>query len=165
MSELNQTIWSVRGPLFLLWRVGGVPLGALLAGIGLLLSSNAKISTVLKFAIGIFLTIIIAMAMGRLGHISYLFGIGGTLILLSFFEILWLWSKERKTLKNSSATADLKLVGYVFMLIAAWFICGMASQPFLKALEGIPPSSPIHVVIFLALGWVFLFLGNYKSRK
>lgn len=156
----------MRRPLFLLWGVGGVPLGALLAGIGLLLSSNAKMSTILKFAIGIFLTIIIAMAMGGLGHISYLFGIGGTLILLSFFGILWLWSKERKTLKNSSAiAADLRLVGYVFMLIAAWFICGMASQPFLKALEGIPPSSPIRVVIFLALGWVFLFLGNYKSRK
>jgi len=68
-------------------------------------------------------------------------------------------------LKGSSTTgADLKLVGYVFMLIAAWYICGIASEPFLKALEGQAPTSPVHVIIFLVLGWLFLFLGHYKSR-
>jgi hypothetical protein len=95
-----------------------------------------------------------------------LFGIGGTLILLFFIGILWLWAKERKALKDAPTTAaDLKLIGYVFMLIAAWFICGIASQPFLKALEGETPSTPIHVMIFLVLGWLFLFLSHYKSRQ
>jgi hypothetical protein len=80
--------------------------------------------------------------------------------------ILWLWAKERMALKDSSTTAaDLKLVGYVFMLIAAWFICGIAGQPFMKALEGEAPGTPIHVMIFLVLGWLFLFLSHYKSRK
>ena len=80
--------------------------------------------------------------------------------------ILWLWAKERMALKETSTTgADLKLVGYVFMLIAAWFICGIASQPFLKAFEGEAPTTPIHVMIFLLLGWFFLFLGHLKSRK
>jgi hypothetical protein len=105
------------------------------------------------------------MAIVFLGHIPLLFGIGGTLILLFFIGILWLWSKERMALKDSSTAADLKLVGYVFMLLAAWFICGMASLPFLKALEGEAPSTPIHVMIFLVLGWLFLFLGHYKSRQ
>ena len=42
------------------------------------------------------------------------------MILLAFFGILWLWAKERIALKDSSTTAtDLKLVGYVFMLMAA----------------------------------------------
>ena len=166
MDELNQTVWALGGPLMMLWGLFGVPLGALVAGIGLLLYSDAKGSTVWKFGVGILLTLIITMIVGMFGYFPPLFGIGGTLILLFFLGILWLWAKERMALKNSSTTAaDLKLVGYVFMLIGAWFVCGIASQPFLKALEGEAPSSPIHVLIFLVLGWLFLFLSHYKSRQ
>jgi hypothetical protein len=165
MDEVNQTMWATTGPWYLLWAFG-VPLGALVAGIGALLYAGAKGSTVWKCGVGIFLGIIIGMVSGFLGHIRPLFGIGGTLILLFFIGILKLWSKERLALKGASATAvDLKLVGYVFMLIAAWFICGIASIPFLKALEGEAPATPIHVMIFLVLGWLFLFLGHRKSRQ
>ena len=165
MDEVNQTMWATTGPWYLLWAFG-VPLGALVAGIGVLLYSDAKGSKVWKYGIGIFLGIIIGMAIVFLGHIPLLFGIGGTLILLFFIGILWLWTKERMALKGSSTTAaDLKLVGYVFMLIAAWFICGIASLPFLKVFEGEAPSTPIHVMIFLVLGWLFLFVGHYKSRQ
>jgi len=164
-AELNQTMWALSGPLMMLWGVFGVPLGALVAGIGLLLYSGAKGSTVWKVGIGILLMLIVGMLLGGLGHFPPLFGIGGTLIFLFFIGILWLWAKERMALKGSSTTgADLKLVGYVFMLIGAWFVCGIASQPFLKALEGVAPGSPVHVIVFLVLGWLFLFLGHYKSR-
>ncbi len=165
MDEVNQTMWAFTGPWFLLWALG-IPLGALVAGIGILLYSSAKGSTVWKYGIGIALAVSIGMGGGALGHIPPLFGIGGTLILLFFMGILWLWAKERMALKDlSTAAADLKLVGYVFMLIAAWFICGIASQPFLKVFEGEAPGTPIHVMIFLVLGWLFLFLSHYKSRK
>jgi len=164
-AELNLTVWALSGPLMMLWGVFGVPLGALVAGIGLLLYSGAKGSTVWKVGIGILLMLIVGMLLGGLGHFPPLFGIGGTLIFLFFIGILWLWAKERMALKGSSTTgADLKLVGYVFMLIGAWFVCGIASQPFLKALEGVAPGSPVHVIVFLVLGWLFLFLGHYKSR-
>ena len=97
---------------------------------------------------------------------SLLFGIGGALILLFFMGILWLWTKERMALKDVPTSAiDLKMAGYVFMVIAAWFICGIASFPFLKTFEGEAPNTPIHVMIFLVLGWFFLFLSHYKSRK
>ena len=165
MVELNQTIWGFPGFGTILW-VLGVPLGALVAGIGLLLYSGAKGSTVWKFGIGILLAVVIGIVIQHLGHFPPLFGIGGTLILLFFIGILWLWAKERMALKGSSTTAaDLKLVGYVFMLIAAWFVCGIASQPFLKALEGEVPTSPVHIMIFLVLGWLFLFLSHYKSAQ
>jgi len=119
-----------------------------------------------KCGIGTFLAVIIGMVSGFLKHIPPLFGIGGTLILLFFIGILWLWARERMALKDVPTTAaDLKLVGHVFMLIAAWFICGIASQPFLKALEGEAPATPLLVMIFLVLGWLFLFLGHYKSRQ
>ena len=166
MEEVNQTIWALTGPLAMLSGIG-IPLGAILAGIGILLYSGAKGSTVWKVGIGIFMTLIIAfVVLPTLGHFPRLFGIGGTLILLSFTGILWLWAKERMALQGSStAAADFKLVGYVFMLIAAWYVCGIASQPFLKAFEGEAPGTPIHVMIFLVLGWLFLFLSHYKSRK
>ena len=105
MDELNQTMWALTGPLMMLWGVFGVPLGALVAGIGLLLYSGAKGSTVWKIGIGIFLAYIIGMTSGMFGHFPPLFGIGGTLILLLFTGILWLWAKERMALKGSSTTA------------------------------------------------------------
>jgi hypothetical protein len=166
MDELNQTMWAVKGTWKLLWGIGGVPLGALVAGIGLLLYSGAKRSMVWKYGIGIVLAVSISVTLRSLGHIPQLFGIGGTLILLFFIGILRLWAKERMVLKDASLTAaDFKLVGYMFMLIAAWFMCGIASWPFMKALEGKAPTSPIPVMILLVLGWLFLFLGHYKSRK
>ncbi len=165
MDEVNQTMWATTGTWFFLWAFG-VPLAAIVAAVGLLLYSGAKGSTVLKYGIGIFLAVFAGMAAGSLGHIPLLFGIGGTLILLFFMGILWLWVKERMALKETPTTAaDLKMAGYVFMLIAAWFICGIAGQPFLKVFEGEAPSTPIHVMIFLLLGWFFLFLSHYKSRK
>jgi hypothetical protein len=166
MDELNQTMWAPEGTWTMIWGLFGVPLAAIIAIIGILLHAGAKGSTALIYGIGVFIAVFAGMTAGNLGHIPVLFGIGGTLILLFFIGILRLWAKERMALQETSTTAaDLKLAGYVFMLIAAWFICGIASQPFLKALDEQSPSTPIHVIIFLVLGWFFLFLGHSKSRK
>jgi hypothetical protein len=166
MDELNQTMWTTTGPWFLLWGVFGIPLGAIVAGVGVLLYSGASGSTVWKFGIGIALAVSIGMMIGVVGHIPLLFGIGGTLILLFFIGILWMWARERRALKDiSAAAADLKLVGYVFILIAAWFTCGMASLPFLKAYDEMAPATPIHIMVYFVLGWLFLFLSHYKARR
>jgi hypothetical protein len=69
----------------------------------------------------VFVVAVMAMALGL--YSPLLFGIGGTLIVLSFTGILWLWAKERVALRGSSATAaDLRLVSHVFFYMAAWFI-------------------------------------------
>jgi len=52
MTELNQTIWAINGPVFLLYSLSPI-LGALVAGIGVLLHSGAKGSTVWIFGIRI----------------------------------------------------------------------------------------------------------------
>ena len=122
-EQMNQTIWAFGGPLMMLHGVL-VPLGAIVAGIGVLLYSGAKGTTAWKVGIGLFIAFIISfITLALYFYSAPVFGIGGTLILLSFIGILWLWAKERVALKDSSATAaDFKLVGYVFMLMAAWFI-------------------------------------------
>jgi hypothetical protein len=166
MDEINQTMWAAEGTWTMMWGVYGVPMAAIIAIIGILLYSGAKVSTALKYGIGIFLGYFVAMAAGYLGHIPLLFGIGGTLILLCYIGILRFWAKERVALEGkSTAAANLKLTGYTFMLMAAWFTCGIASIPYLKALEEQSPSTPIHVIVLLTLGWLFLFLGYSKSQK
>ena len=165
MDELSQTMWAVTGPWFLTWGIFGVPVAALVAFIGALLQSGAKGSTVWKYGTGGFLALAFSMSIGFIGHIPPVFGFGGALILLFFIGILRLWTKERLALKDASAAADLKLAGYVFFLIAAWFTCGIAGLPFLKAFEGEASGTPLHVMVLFVLGWLFLFLGHYKASK
>ncbi|MFC1742295.1 hypothetical protein ACFL3V_07205 [Nanoarchaeota archaeon] len=157
-EQVNTTPWALQGPLIAIWGLFGVPLGAIIAGIGILLYANKK-QTALKYGIGTFITLIlIAAIMMFVGHYKFLFGIGGTIILLAYFGILWHWAKEK-----NKRSANLKLTGYTFMLIATWFTCGAASRPYMKALEGTDPGSPLHIMIFFVLGWLFIFLG-YRNR-
>jgi hypothetical protein len=165
MAELNETVWSVSGFWFPFWGFSP-PVAVLIAGIGALLYSGAKGSTVWKFGIGIALVVFLAMALISIGHIPPLLGTGGAFILLSFLGLLWLWAKERMALKGSSATAaDLQLVGYVLFVIAAWFTCGALAQPFQRAFEGSAPTTPVHIMVFLVLGWLFLFLSHYQTHR
>jgi hypothetical protein len=164
-EEINQTIWAFTGPLNILSGISPL-LGALVAGIGISLYAGANGSTVWKVGIGLFIVLTIALVATAFNFYSApVFGIGGSLILLSFIGILWLWAKERKALKVSHAIAvDFRLVGYVFMLMAAWILCGKAAQGFLKGLEGLPIMSMMNILILLTSGWIFLFLSHYKSQ-
>jgi hypothetical protein len=164
-EEINQTIWAFTGPLNILSGVSGL-LGAVIAGVGISLYAGANGSTVWKIGIGLFVVLMIALVATALNFYSApLFGIGGALILLSFIGALWLWAKERMTLYGSSTiAADFRLVGYVFMLMAAWILCGKAAQGFVKGLEGLPVTSMMNILILLTSGWFFLFLSEYKSR-
>jgi hypothetical protein len=165
-EEINQTIWAFTGPLNLLSGIS-LLLGAIIAGIGILLYAGAKGSTVWRVGIGLFIVLAIALVVTALNVYSApLFGIGGTIILLSFTGVLWLLAKERMAHEDSPTTAaDFKWVGYVFMFMAAWFLCGKAAEGFVKGLEGLPTMSMMNTLVLLALGWVFLFLSDYKSRQ
>ena len=165
MTELSQTMWAFTGFWHLFWAFS-LPSGALVAGIGIMLYSGTRGSTLWKVGIGVFLAVVLGMVLANLGHIPPLFGVGGTLILLSFLGTLWFWAKERLGLEGASTTAaDLKLAAYVFFLLAAWFTCGLGGQPFARALEEVPFTTPIHIMVLLVLGWLCLFLSHYKSSQ
>jgi len=164
MAELNQSVWAMDGAVFLLYSLSPI-LGALVAGIGVLLYSGAKGLTIWVFGIGIVLAVVAAVMVTEMGYFPPLFGIGGSLILLFTFGIYWIWAKERTALQGSSTAADLKLAGYTFMLIATWFTCGIGSQPFLKSFDGEGPGNPMTAMIFFVLGWLFLFLSHFISRR
>jgi hypothetical protein len=162
-EEANQTMWAMNGPWVPVWGLLGVPLGALAAGFGVLLASGA---TLWRSGLVLLAGFVVGVAGMFAGHIPPLFGLGGALILLSFLGILWFWTQERPGLTGSSArAADLKMAGYVFLVIAAWFTCGGISQPFMEALKGQETGSRLHIMIFFALGWVCLFFSQYIARR
>jgi hypothetical protein len=165
-EELEQSIWATTSILSFLWGFGP-PLAALVAGVGLLLRTGTKGSTVWKLGIGVFIAMIFTTASGQMGHHYPLYPIAATLILLFFFGVLWFWAKERAALQGqSAAAADLKLVGYVFMLLGVWFTCSVVGWYYARAFAGQPPmADPIIVMIYFALGWLFLLLGHYRSRQ
>jgi hypothetical protein len=39
------------------------------------------------------------------------------------------------------------------------------AEGFVKAVEGLPIVSMMNILIFLSMGWIFLFLSHYKSRQ
>lgn len=57
------------------------------------------------------------------------------------------------------------MVGYVFLFIGMWYLCGDLSRPYQKALLDLPPRSPVITIVYLVLGWLFLLLGHYKSAQ
>jgi hypothetical protein len=164
-EELGATIWDFGGPLFMLWAFS-VPLGSVLAGIGAFLYARTKPAFAWFAGIGV-LGLVIAMTMiWSREYYAPLFGIGGVLILAFFFSIVWLWMKKVAALDSREKTArGFKLVGYLFWMNATWFLCGETGKLHLKAFAGDPAPSPIEIMVFLVLGWLFVLLGEYKSLQ
>jgi hypothetical protein len=164
-EEFRATIWGFDGPLFMLWAFS-VPLGSVLAGTGAFLYARTK-PVFARFTAIAVLGLVIAMTIvWSREYYAPLFGIGGVLILVFFFSIVWLWMKKVATLDSREKTArGFKLVGYLFWMNATWFLCGETGKLHLKAFAGDPAPSPIEIMVFLVLGWLFVLLGEYKSLQ
>lgn len=163
-AEFSQSIWRLEGPLANIWGLG-VPLSFIIAAVGVLIYAGAPKATAWKLGLGVPLAFIITVSIAASGHYPWLFSLMGTLILVNFFWILWNWAKERPTLSGNAATgADLKLAGYVFLLMGMWFTCGVVGWFMSKALSSQPyPVSPISLMIYFALGLLFICLGQWKT--
>jgi len=170
LEEVHQTIWAVSSPLFGMWA-SAVPIGGILAGVGMLLYIRSKGPRIWLFGIGVFVVLLIdILSRWRIlptpGHFPPVFGVGGGLIVAFFLAILWFWAKKRAGLEGPAKTAaDCQLVSYVFFLMAMWYLCGDLAWPFQKALADLPPRSPVSTIAYLVLGWLFLFLSHYKSAQ
>jgi hypothetical protein len=94
------------------------------------------------------------------------YGVGGGLILLFFFSLVWLWMKKYEGQDQQERIAgSLKLIGYLFWINASWYLCGDTAKLHLKAFEGTSVPSPTETMVFLVLGWFFVALGEYRSVK
>ena len=169
IARLNEVLNLGMIPFFL-WAFS-VPLGAILVGTGALIQVEAKRSHIAVFAIGLFLTVLFfdilvrGFLMATDTHSPVWFGLAGALMLLLFLAITWFWAERRRTLTDAEKpAADLQLVGIVFFMMATWFMCAAFSTQFSEDLTSFTPRSPVNVVIYLVLGWLFMFLSQYKAR-
>lgn len=158
------------GPLLGLWA-SAVPIGAILAGVGMLSYVRAQRSRIWQFALGVFAVLLVDILskfriLLRPAHSPPLFGIGGGLILACFVATLWFWAKKRATLDGATRmAADLQLTGYVFLFAAMWYLCGDLSRPYQKALLDLPLRSPVSTIVYLVLGWLFLSFSHYGTAR
>lgn len=165
MEELNATIWAEGGPLFILWALS-VTLGSILAGIGAFLYVRTKTVFSWLTGIGVLGAVFLMVMVWSRVYDPTLFGIGGIISLVAFFAIVWIWMKRYAGLEMPEKVAgSFKLVGYIFWINASWFMCGESGKMHLKAYEGAPAPSPIEVMVFLVLGWLFVLVGEYKAMR
>jgi hypothetical protein len=164
-EELGATIWNLGGPLFMLWAFS-VPLGSVLAGTGAFVYARTKPAFAWLTGIGVLGIVIVMTMVWSREYYAPLFGIGGVLILIFFFSIVWLWMKKYAALDIQEKVAgSFKLVGYLFWMNATWFLCGETGKLHLKAFAGDPAPTPIEIMVFLVLGWLFVLLGEYKATR
>ena len=165
MEELSATIWTDGGPLFILWALS-ITLGSILAGVGAFVYVNTKPIFPWLSSIGIFGAVIAMVMVWSRVYNPTLFGIGGIIILVSFFAIVWVWMKKYAGLDIQEKIAgSYKLIGYIFWVNASWFLCGETAKLHLKAFAGSAVPSPIEIIVFLVFGWVFVLIGEYKEMQ
>jgi len=164
-QELDATIWALDKPVFLLWAFS-VTLGSLLAGIGAFIYVKTKPVFSWFTGVGILAAVLAMNFVWSRVYNSTLFGIGGVIILVSFFVIVWVWLKKYAMLDMQEKIAgSFKLIGYLFWINASWFLCGETGKMHLKAFEGSPAPIPIEIMVFLVLGWFFVMLGDFKDMQ
>jgi hypothetical protein len=165
MEELSATIWTDGGPLFILWALS-ITLGSILAGVGAFVYVKTRPVFPWLSGIGIFGAVIAMVMVWSRVYNPTLFGIGGVIILVSFFAIVWVWMKKYAGLGMQEKIAgSYKLVGYIFWINASWFLCGETAKLHLKAFAGSAVPSPIEIIVFLVFGWVFVLIGEYKEMQ
>lgn len=166
---------ALPGFLGFIWALS-VPLGAFIVAIGAALAARVerRVLWLLILLLPLFVAWRIVGTTDKM--IPALFGIGGGLITLFFNGSVWHWAKTRPTLTGAGKTgSDLRMVGYIFFVVAAWDLCGIFGmgnfvlRPELAEKFSIPISSTIDsasgVNILLALGWAFTYCGQLMSRR
>jgi len=167
---------AMSGAVGFIWALSA-PLGSVLVAVGAALIAQVERRLFWSLLI---VGILIFIAWRVIGTTSQLwpplFGIGGGLITLFFLGSAWNWARMRPALSGPEKTgSDLRLVGYVFYVVAAWDLCGLLGmanfvlRPELAQKFAIPHSSTINtastVLVLLVLGWGFTFFGHEMAGR
>ena len=124
IEENNLTMWADGGALWIAWSFS-VTLGSLLAGIGAFTYVKTKAAFSWLTPIGILGAVVAMVMVWSRFYNATLFGIGGTIILMAFFAIVWVWMKKYASLDMPAKVAgSFKLIGYLFwineVLVPLW---------------------------------------------
>jgi len=162
-EELSGTIHAIWGPLFWIRIMGGSGLTLSLMGVLLYTGKKGSYSWLLGF-LPSFANF--GMYWEPSQHIPALFGIGGTVILISYFGILWLWTRTYAAHEGLSKTGKrIQLLGYSFLVVTALLLCMYFGNPKQLALADLPIPSGETINLTLSLGMLLLFVGHYLIAK
>ena len=99
-------------------------------------------------------------------YIPLLFGIGGAIILISYFGILWLWLQSYELYEGPSRTGKhIQLLGYSFLVVTGLLLCLYFGNPSSLALQDLPIPNSLSINISLSLGMLLVFVGQYLISK
>ncbi len=159
--DLSGTAWDPNGGFLFTLQGISTGLGPFISLIGALLLSGKRGSRfwLWGFAALIAFALLFVWIPGQ--PMPALFGLGGGIIVISYFGTLWTWSKSHHTYEGTAKTGRLiQLLGYFFLFATALFLCIHLGQPSLVALEEIPIVSSESIVVAFSIGWLLLFIGN-----
>lgn len=164
-EQLAATAWALDKPVFLLWALS-ITIGSILAGIGAFVSVRARPVFSWLAGIGVSSVVIATVIVWSRVYSSALFGVGGIIILLAFFAIVWTWMKRYAGCSMREKTAgSYRLIGYLFWINASWFLCGESAKLHLRAFEGSPAPVPSEIMVLLVLGWLFVMIADYSELR
>lgn len=163
-EELSGTTHAIWGALFWIRNMGGN--GLALSLMGVLLATGKKSSY-------FWLLGILPMTASGLGmlwrpsqHIPALFGIGGTVILLSYFGILWVWLQTYTAYEGAARIGrHIQLLGYSFLVSTGLLLCLYFGNPKQLALADLPLPGGESINLTLGLSMLLLFVGQYVVMR
>jgi hypothetical protein len=162
-EALEGTIHEIWGLLFTLRIIGGG--GFTFAIVGVLLYTTEKGS---YFWLLGFLPFFLNFGQywQPSTHVPALFGIGGTVIAISYFGILWSWTR---CCAAHQATArigmQIQLLGYSVLIAVSLFLCMHFGNPKQLALADLAIPSGEFINLSLAFGMLLFFLGHYVAAR
>lgn len=174
IKEVGFNNLSFPGVLSFFWSVSA-PLGAVLVALGASLYAQIEPRRLWLLVAGsvIVFTLPVVFAPGE--PIPALFGIDGGLIMMFFLGLCWNWAKSRAALSEPEKSAsDLQMVGYIFFLMAAWWLCGLLGAPTFTLRPALMEQFGTQsgaaalgslISILLMLGWAFTFFGQRMALR
>jgi hypothetical protein len=162
-EELTGTVHAVWGALFTIRIIGGG--GPTLSLVGALLYADKKGSY--AWLLGFLPSLVnFGMYWEPSRHVPALYGIGGMVILLSYFGILWLWTRTYSNYEGAGRTGrQIQLLGYSLLVVAGNLLCMYFGNPYQLALADLPIPSGLIINLTLSLGMLLLFVGHYLVAR
>ena len=162
-EELLGTVHAIWGPLFTLRIIGGG--GPTISLVGVLLFADKKGS--FAWLLGFLPNLVnFGMYLEPSRHISALYGLGGTIILLSYFGILWSWTRTYHKFTGAALRGrQIQLLGYSVLVLTGNLLCMYFGNPYQLALADLPIPSGLVINLSLSLAMFLLFLGHFVASK
>lgn len=163
-EELSGTIHAIWGELFSIRNFGVNGLTLSLMGVLLATGKVGSHFWLLGFLPNAVLGV--GMLWQPSQHIPALFGLGGTVILLSYFGILWLWTRTYTNYEGVARIGrHIQLLGYSFLVSTGLLLCSYFGNPKQLALADLPIPGGESINLTLSLGMLLLFVGTYLVAR